>query len=104
VIDDRALIAGFRDGTLAQLPHVDHVRLAWLYLEAYPPDQARARFAADLQRYAAARGAPGKYSDAITRAWMAQIEERRRGPGAATTWAAFAAANPDLLVFRRAAG
>jgi hypothetical protein len=83
-----ALLAAFRDGTLAHLSHADHVRLAWLYLDA-----ARARFAEDLQRYAAARGAASKYSEAITRAWLARIEAR---PPAAT-WEAFAAANPDLL-------
>ena len=92
-MSDAELVAAFRDATLAHLPHVLHVRLAWIYLEAAPHDEALARFAADLQRYAAAQGAAAKYSDAITRAWMARIEARR-GP---RTWDEFAAANADLL-------
>ena len=94
-LSDDELVAAFRDATLAHLPHAEHVRLAWLYLE-----EARARFASDLQRYAAARGAASKYSDAITRKWMAQVEARRAA-GSASTWAEFVAANPDLLVFKR---
>jgi len=90
---DDELVAAFRDATLAHLPHRLHVRLAWIYLEAQPHDAALARFAGDLQRYAAAHGAAGKYSDAITRAWMARIDARR-GP---RTWDEFAAANADLL-------
>ncbi len=95
---DAELVAGFRDGTLAHLAHADHVRLAWLYLEA----GVAARFAGDLARYAEARGARTKYSEAITSAWMARIEARRAARPAAT-WAEFAAANPDLLVFTRPA-
>jgi hypothetical protein len=100
VIDDAAQLAGFQDGTLAHLSHVDHVRLAWLYLEAHEPADALARFAADLQRYAAARGVASKYSEAITRTWMARVGERRR---AGQGWHGFAAANPDLMVFTKAA-
>ena len=93
---DRELLDGFRDATLpaAQFRHVEHVRVAWLYLEA----GHGARFADDLIRYATAHGARTKYSESITRTWLAKIEARRRPR---ETWADFAAANPDLLVFTR---
>ena len=93
---DRELIDGFRDASLpaAQFRHVEHVRVAWLYLE----DGDGARFAGDLVRYATAHGASAKYSESITCTWLAKISARRNGE---PTWDAFAAANPDLLVFTR---
>jgi hypothetical protein len=92
---DAELVAAFRDATLpaAAFKHVEHVRVAWLYLRGGDG----ARFAIDLQRYAAAHGVPGKYSEAITRDWLARIAAR----APAASWPEFAAANPDLLVFTR---
>ncbi len=97
-MSDRELLDGFRDATLpaARFRHVEHVRVAWLYLE----EGNGARFAGDLVRYATAHGASAKYSESITRTWLAKIDERRAGE---RTWETFAAANPDLLVFTRPA-
>jgi hypothetical protein len=96
-VTDAELLAGFRDATLpaAAFRHVDHVRVAWLYLGE---GDDGARFSADLIRFATAHGAAAKYSAPITRAWLARIAERRGACGA-TSWPEFAAANPDLLVF-----
>ena len=41
--------------------HRDHVRLAWLYLKDLPPEEALARFATGLRRFAHAHGKPGLY-------------------------------------------
>ena len=90
---DQELLDGFRAGTLAAFRHVDHVRVAWLYVRA----GESSRFAEDLQRFAAAQGASAKYSEAITRAWLERIEAR---PPTAS-WPAFAEANPDLMTFTR---
>jgi hypothetical protein len=97
-VTDREVIDGFRDASLpaAQFRHVEHVRVAWLYLE----EGAGARFAPDLIHYATAHGAATKYSESITRTWLAKIDARRAGE---QSWDAFAAANPDLLVFTRQA-
>lgn len=94
-MSDAELVAGFRDATLpaAAFRHVEHVRVAWLYVRA----GEGGRFAEDLQRYAVAHGAAGKYSEAITRAWLERIAAR----AAAGSWPEFAAANPDLMVFTR---
>ena len=95
-LTDAELVAGFRDASLpaAAFRHVEHVRVAWLYLRA----GEGARFAEDLQRYAAAHGAASKYSEPITRAWLERIAARA---AAAASWPEFAAANPDLMVFTR---
>lgn len=74
--------------------HARHVELAWTYLQILPPDQARARFAAALQRFAASIGKAGLYKDALTLAWFDAIEARlSRG----RTFADFAAASPEVF-------
>jgi hypothetical protein len=69
----------------AGFPHVSHLRVAWVYLSESPTvDQALARMAATLRRFAASVGRPEKYSDAITAFWMYQMAAARAVmPGAA---------------------
>lgn len=98
---DSAFLAAFRDTTLptSMFHHRDHVRMAWLYLREHGAVEAPARFAADLQRFAVAKGVPGLYHATITGAYMAIIAERI----AATPvdgWDAFADAHPDLLTWK----
>jgi len=92
-VTDTELLDGFRRGNLPAFRHVDHVRVAWLYILR----GEQHRFATDLQRFAAAHGASAKYDEAITRAWLERIEAR---PPAAS-WPEFAEANPDLMRFTR---
>jgi hypothetical protein len=65
--------------------HADHLRVAWVYLqEAATVDEALARMAATLRRFAAAVGQSAKYSDAITAFWIYQMAAARAMmPGAA---------------------
>jgi hypothetical protein len=90
-VTDDELLAGFEACTLAEFHHADHVRVAWLYLR---------RFAVALQRFAAANGAPQKYDDALTCRYLALIAGQMRGE---TSFDDFAAANPDLLVWKKPA-
>jgi hypothetical protein len=58
--------------------HVDHLRVAWVYLEESPTvDEAFTRMAATLRRFAAAVGKPDKYSDPLTAFWMYQMAAAR---------------------------
>lgn len=77
--------------------HVDHLRVAWVYLEESPTvDEAVARMAATLRRFAAAVGTPEKYSDPLTAFWMYQMAAARSiMPGA--DCAAIVAGYPWLL-------
>lgn len=98
---DTAFLAAFRDTSLppSAFHHRDHVRMAWLYLRECGAAAAPARFAADLQRFAAAKGVPGLYHATITGAYLSIIAERI----AATptdAWDVFADAHPDLLTWK----
>ena len=77
--------------------HVDHLRVAWVYLEESPTvDEAVARMAATLRRFAASVGKPAKYSDPLTAFWMYQMASARAiMPGA--DCAAILARFPHLL-------
>jgi hypothetical protein len=64
--------------------HEDHLRLAWVYLDESPSvDEALARTAGALRRFAAAAGRSEKYSDAVTAFWVYQLASvRAMMPGA----------------------
>jgi hypothetical protein len=90
-VSDDELVAGFEACTLAEFHHADHVRVAWVYLR---------RFVVGLQRFAAANGAAQKYDDALTCRYLALIASRMAGE---SSFDGFAAANPDLLVWKKPA-
>ncbi|MEZ5421246.1 MAG: hypothetical protein R2708_28435 [Vicinamibacterales bacterium] len=100
-LDDRGLLAAFRDGTLptSAFHHRDHVRMAWLYVRELGAAEAAVRFADDLQRFARAKGVPGLYHATITAAYVALIAERLLEQPEAG-WEAFASAHPDLLTWK----
>lgn len=95
---DSAFVAAFRDTTLptSAFHHRDHVRMAWLYVCRHGAEGAGAQFAADLQRFAVAKGVPGLYHATITGAYIALVAERRLA-SPTDDWDTFAAAHPDLL-------
>ena len=58
--------------------HVDHLRVAWVYLEeSATVEEAIARMSATLRRFAASVGKPEKYSDPLTAFWMYQMAAAR---------------------------
>jgi hypothetical protein len=58
--------------------HVDHLRVAWVYLEESPTVEAAvARMADTLRRFATSVGKPEKYSDPLTAFWMYQMASAR---------------------------
>jgi hypothetical protein len=96
---DREFARAFERGEVpnADFHHVDHLRLAWVYLEELPSlDAATARMAGALRRFAASAGKPEKYSDAITGFFMRELAAKRDAmPGAAL--ADVLRAHPRLL-------
>jgi len=99
--DDDPVLRAFDAGELPPggFPHRDHVRVAWTYLKADPPAIALARFTAALRRFAAALGAPERYHETITWAYVLLIHERIERGGRAASWDEFASANADLLTW-----
>src|ERR1700704_278330 len=58
----------------AGFPHAFHLRVAWVYLaESASVDEAIARMASSLRRFAESVGKAEKYSQATTEFWMHQV-------------------------------
>jgi hypothetical protein len=58
----------------AGFPHARHLRVAWVYLaESASVDEAIARMASTLRRFAESVGKAAKYSQATTEFWMHQV-------------------------------
>jgi hypothetical protein len=95
---DDELIAAFESTELPaeQFSHEAHVRVAWWYLRATSLPDALTRFSTGLRRFATAKGAPHKYHETITVAYLLLIAERLER-GRDLDWREFAAANRDLL-------
>jgi hypothetical protein len=97
---DSELLAAFEDASLEPFHHADHIHMAWIYLGAFPLFEAMGRFIAALKRYATSRGAPDRYHETITLAYLLLVYERMRD---GETWTAFAARNEDLLSWNSSA-
>ena len=95
------LLGAFLDATLPadQFHHEQHVQVAWLFVREHGMPAALGEFTAAIKRFAAAKGAHGLYHETITWAFLLLIAERQAKCGVAT-WDDFAAANPDLLVWK----
>ena len=77
--------------------HADHVRMAFLYLQEYPPLEAVSRFSSALKRFAAAQGKPDLYNETITWGFLLLIRERLARASFPQSWAEFSVSNADLL-------
>ena len=98
-MSDAELARRFEAGEIpaSAFHHVDHLRVAWVYLAESPSlDAATARMRAALQRFAAAAGHSEKYSDAVTTFWMERVAAARTAHGTAD-FAALLRACPHLL-------
>jgi len=93
---DAQFLAAFEDTTLEPFHHGDHIRAGWIYLREYPLLEAIPRFIGALRRYATSRGAPDRYHETVTLAFLLLIFERM-DHGKGETWDAFAARHPDLM-------
>ncbi|HEY1147178.1 MAG TPA: hypothetical protein VGF27_01315 [Pseudoduganella sp.] len=71
-MDDQDFLSSFERCTLPKehFNHAGHVRLAWLYLERHPFDEAVTRTCDGIRAYAAHLGAADKFHRTITEALM----------------------------------
>ena len=95
------LLEEFVDATLPsdQFHHQQHVEVAWLFVRKFGMPAALGEFTSAIKRFADAKGATGLYHETITWAFLLLIAERQAKCDAAA-WEDFAAANPDLLVWK----
>ena len=98
---DGELVTAFETASLPgeRFDHAAHVRVGWWYVTHHPIDDAIARFGAALRRFAAAKGAPDKYHQTMTVAWLLIIADRVASADR-LDWTTFAARHPDLLTNR----
>jgi hypothetical protein len=101
MISDRDLVSRFLDTTLPiqSFRHVDHVRMAWLFVMRDGMPAALETFPEALRRFADAKGASTLYHATVTWAYLLLIHERQART-AAPDWPAFAATHPDLLLWK----
>jgi hypothetical protein len=73
--DDASLLSRFESHELApgEFRHREHIRLAFAMLRGADFGEAALRFRAGLKRFAAAAGAPGKYHETLTWAYLALV-------------------------------
>ena len=95
------LLRGFLDTTLPadQFHHAQHVEVAWWFVRDHGMPTALGEFTAAIKRFAAAKSAHGLYHETITWAFLLIIAERQARTNA-RNWEEFAAAHPDLLVWK----
>ena len=98
-MDDATFVARFEDGTLpeAEFDHRGHVRLAYLYLGTYGFGGTLDRISSGIRAFATAHGAPEKYHETITVAFVSIVNERRAKHTPPLPWNAFVERNPELL-------
>jgi hypothetical protein len=98
-LTDAELLAAFESTRLGngEFRHREHVRAAFACLAKHG-DFARAawHFRRSLRRFAAAHGAPGRYHETVTWAYLALINERMRASAVASS-AQLLARFPELL-------
>jgi hypothetical protein len=95
------LLQAFLDTTLpaSEFHHEQHVQVAWLFVRDYGMPAALGEFSTAIKRFADAKGATRLYHETITWAFLLLIAERQART-CSPSWEAFAAAHPDLLVWK----
>lgn len=98
-LDDGELVARFEALAIppAAFRHREHVRLACAVLRGADFGDAAVWFRRTLRRFTAAAGAPGKYHETLTWAYLAVVAQRMACDPAATTSQQLIARHPDLV-------
>ncbi len=96
-MNDTAFLEAFENATLSPFRHIDHLRLAWLYLSQHGWDEGIHRIRSGIQGFAAAHGASGKYHETITLFWAGAVHQAMTALPAETDFDDLIAHNPHLL-------
>ena len=84
--------------TSDEFTHIEHVRMAWLYLRAHPLPEALAKIRDGIRHFAEVHGAGGLYHETITVGYALLICSRiRDGADDWDDWEEFRRANPELF-------
>lgn len=94
-IDDDELLERFAANTLPQFPHEEHLHVVFVHAARTPGGDSLAFVRDGIRRMAAANGAPEKYHETRTAAWVQLVAAARRG--FTGTFDEFLVANPQLV-------
>ena len=103
---DEAFLKAFEDCTLpsSEWHHRAHLKVAYLYLNLFPFDEALNRIRERIKRYNAATNTPENlergYHETITQAWLRLIHAALCEFGPAASADEFLDAQPQLLTHR----
>ncbi len=97
-LSDAEFEARFAACTLpaANFTHRAHLRLAWLYLGKYGPEQAEKNILSQLEAFVAHAGARDKYDQALTQAAVQAVHHLME-QSEAGNFSDFLAENPGLV-------
>jgi hypothetical protein len=103
-LTDHELLDQFERATLPleRFRHLDHVRVAFLYLSALPTLEALQAFSKSLRRFASQHGKANLYHETITWAYIFLIRQRMARARETQTWEQFAKTTPIFLPGRAA--
>jgi hypothetical protein len=97
-LSDTQFLRQFEDLSLPpeEFGHRGHLRLAWLYLNAYPLEEAIARTATGISKYATSLGETGKFHHTLTEAIVRIMASRLQG-SIYSNLDDYLSSNPDLV-------
>jgi len=98
-LNDAQFLAAVQAATISgpQFRHVDHLRVAWICLQAEDFANGAARFCRLFRSYIRSIGAEAKYHETITWFFLVVMNQRVRTGIEPESWEQFAARNPDLI-------
>jgi hypothetical protein len=94
-MSDQEFLAAFEDGRLDSFKHIDHIRMAWIYLVAYDFERAMQFITSGIKNFATIKNATGLYHQTITLFWVYMVAEAV-DQTRANDFAEFISRNPHL--------
>lgn len=97
-LSDDQLVAGFERLSLSPdvFSHLGHLRVAWVYLQRLPSEEANERICQGIDAFATHLGASEKYNRTLTQA-LVKIMLARRAADPTLSFEAFLTENPELV-------
>jgi hypothetical protein len=94
-MSDQEFLAAFEEGRLDSFRHIDHIRMAWIYLSTSDFERATVCITSGIRSFAAIKNATGLYHETITLFWIyavaGAIDQKP-----ADSFAEFISWNPEL--------
>lgn len=94
-IDDDELLSRFAADTLPGFPHEEHLHVVFVHAARHPTEATLTFVRDGIRKMAAANGAPEKYHETRTAAWVRLVAAARSGFSG--TFGEFLEAHPELL-------